>query len=171
MGFPLTNSNDYKTGRFALPVNKINVKDLIADISDRECELLECLLGVELTSLLIDDLDFNNVPQSDRFVKIWDKFQEEIKCKGKIRSRGILDMIKSFVFFYNGRRRTNCLTIAGSKKTDSENSDNTKLSSTELISSYNRGVNTHNAIVEYICMNEDTYPEFVGEYRKVKSFI
>lgn len=171
MGFPLTNTNDYKTGRFALPVNKINIKDLMSDISDRECEILECLLGVDLAALLIEDLDSENVPQTDRFIKIWNKFQEEIKCRGKIRSRGILDMIKSFVFFYNGRRRTNCLTIAGSKKTDSENSDNTKLSSTDLINSYNRAVNTHNAIIEYICMNEEIYPEFMGEYKKVKGFI
>ena len=170
MGYPLTNSEDYKVGRFALPLNKINLKDLISDINDKEEDLLECLLGVDLADLLIQDLDSNNNPQTDRFIAIWNKFQIERNCYPKTRSRGILDMIKSFVFFYNGRRRTNCLTIAGAKKTDSENSDNTLLSSTDLLNSYNRAVRTHNAIIDFICINEEDYPEFKGEKRRFRGF-
>jgi hypothetical protein len=162
MGYPITTYKDYEVGRFVLPFNTITVKDLNNDIEDTEEDLIDCLLGIELAGLLIDDLDGNNVPQTDRFTKIWDKFILEDSCRNKILSKGIIDMIKTFVFFQNGRRGTNVLTIAGVKKSDSDNSNDGDLAATPLLTNYNRGVRTYKAIQSYICDNASIYPEFNG---------
>ena len=71
-------------------------------------------------------------------------------------------MIKSIVFFYNGRRGTTELTVAGVKKTDSDNSSDGNLIATELQINYNRGIRSYQAIQNYICNNIDIYPEFKG---------
>lgn len=42
---PITNLTDYQTGRFALPINSINSKDLISEIERVEAIYLKDLLG------------------------------------------------------------------------------------------------------------------------------
>jgi hypothetical protein len=170
MALPITKLSDYEAGRFALPQNQISNKQLIQFIVEVEPEILNKLLGCELAKLFIDDL--SNEPKEDRFIKIYDPFCEDVNNCGRILdSNGIVNMLKGFIYFYYGRTLSSRLTSVGAKKVDSENSTNTKESSTALIRNYNYGVETYKAIQEYICLNAEIYPEYNGINKKLIGYL
>jgi len=163
MGLPITNISDFRVGRYALPQNQDSIKQLDAFIGEYENDLLDELLGCELASLFIADLDVDNVPASPRFVAIMDKFCQDMGlCRVQLKSLGIKEMLKGFVYFYYGRSLTDVLTTVGAKRASSGNSENTQQAATLLRKNYNLSVNTYKAIQEYICINSVDYPEFNG---------
>ena len=73
MGYPLTSPSDY-TGVIAISTNQYSVKDLELFIATYEQEILQDLLGCDMSAELIADLDGNNEPVDVKFQEIWDAF-------------------------------------------------------------------------------------------------
>jgi len=163
MALPITKISDFEAGRFRLPLNPDLIKQLDAFIDENEECYLEDLLGCELATLFIADLDVDNIPQTPRFVQIMDKFCEDVnECGYRIKSAGIKEMLKGFIYFYYGRSLTSILSSVGSIKASGENSQPSLQASTLLRKNFNYSIDTFQAIQEYICINPETYPEFKG---------
>lgn len=161
--YNFTNTQDYKEGVYKLPQNSLTIKELSSFIISTEEDILECLLGCDLYELFMDSIDESTgISSEDRFNKIIDKLCFNIDSCRELKSKGIKRMIQGFVYFYYGRQTKHVLTNDGSKKNKSDNSEEALLSSTLLISNYNKSIHYYNNIQEYIILNKDIYPEYKG---------
>jgi hypothetical protein len=171
LGYPLTNIEDYKGGVFALPLNDFTEKNLQSYINRYEKIYLQMLLGCELEQLFIDDLDENNIPQSERFQKIFNEFCYDDDCDTILQSFGILDMLKSFIYFEYGRKISNQLSSVGGRRNVGENQEYVQDSGTPLLDNYNNGVESYQSIQHFICDNDYDYPEYNGQLIEYTSFL
>jgi hypothetical protein len=125
-----------------------------------EDQYLIQLLGVELYNLFIADLDLNNIPQSDRFKKIFDPFNEQIGFS-LMMSRGIKDMLIGFIYFEYLKDLITKTTNVGVTKPQEQNSK-IITAHTTIYGRYNESIRTYNAIQEYILLSMNDYNEFKG---------
>lgn len=125
-----------------------------------EDQYLIQLLGVELYNLFIADLDSNNIPQSDRFKKIFDPFNEQIGFS-LMMSRGIKDMLIGFIYFEYLKDLITKTTNVGVTKPQEQNSK-IITAHTTIYGRYNESIRTYNAIQEYILLSMNDYNEFKG---------
>ena len=163
--------DDFENGRYKIPVNPTQEIDLMDKIEYVENTYLPKLFGVELYDLFIADLDLPVAgdPTAPRFVKVFNSFnyQQNGGCKKIVRSEGIKEMLKAFVYYLYTRDEVSRITTVGIKKTDSENSQNISAIKHDITSRINQGVMTYHAIQYYICNNDEfDYPEFDGINQK-----
>ena len=163
----ITNTTDY-INRFGISQNKYDTNDLQAYIEDFEKQYLIDLLGKDLYDLFIADL-VGGVPQDARFLAIYNEIylSNDSACKNESTiSRGMPEMLKSFVFFEYTREQQIKNTITGNVKASNENSVIVANSASRMMKLYNKGVDSYSVIAEYIVDNEATYPEYDGTLKE-----
>lgn len=156
----ITSIEDYEKGVYELPFSSITAKQLECYIDEFEPQYLNDLLGCELANLFIDDLD-NGLPQSERFLNIYNEFCVSDYCS-YLKSLGMKIMIKGFIYWEYGITLTADLSMLGANNSTGENQVVTKQSATRLLPNYNRSIDTYDAIQRFICNNKEVYPEFKG---------
>ena len=173
----LLTTSDFNSGYHKLSINKYG--DLAEYITKFEDRYMCRMLGEELYSLYLADLDPACVPQSSRFLEIFNSFCKEVNnlgwccyhnyptrdcCTELLESEGIKEMQKGFVYWEYIINQPNQQSPVGPVKklgANSEALDNTENAHLAR-SRWNRAVETFDAIQKYICNNLDVYPEFKG---------
>ena len=153
---------DFANGKFIIPTNPMQTTDLQTYIDDAQRSFLVQLLGVELYDLFIADL-VNNVPQSARFIKIFDPFNDQTNDVLTI-SDGMKEMLKGFVYYLYLRDLVNRATTTGLTKSLPENADNVSGVWYDLNRRYNESVETYKVIQNYMLV---LYPTNYNEYEGV----
>jgi len=145
------------TGELAIPQDKFTSSKFSVVRNARQFEMLYDIMGAELATLFIADLDSSGVPQTARFTNLYDAFVEDDN-NAVVRSLGIKEMVKRLVYFYYVRENNKIVTLNGNKSNEGENS---KINFTIdwFINKYNEAIETAKAIQWYIEENLDTYPE------------
>ena len=152
--------SDFDEGRFEISYNSFQEADLQSFIDLNEVEYLANLLGAELYDLFIADLSAG-VPQTQRFIDIYEAFLLQDECD-LCQSRGMKEMLKSFIYFHYVRDTYTRQTTNGVKQTTGENSVSLETVAHDFTSKYNKGVDTYRCIQKKICENLDDYPEYKG---------
>lgn len=185
-----TTPSDYK-GINNITQNKYDVSYLQEYIDELEEEYLTDLLGCELYDLFIADLDLSGLPQSARFIAIYEKICEDIDSllflnpynpfyydyydsycyHRQNRSRGMVEMLKSFVYAEYVREQANTNSSIGLNKSKGVASDPVRLDGSAIRRNFNKGINDFWNIQYYICENSVTYPEFNGIRREKLSIL
>ena len=152
---------DFAQGKYVIPTNPMQDTDLQTYIDDAQRSFLLQLLGVELYDLFIADL-VNNVPQSARFIKIFDPFTDQTNDVLTI-SDGMKEMLKGFVYYIYLRDLVNRATTTGLTKTLPENAENVSGIWFDLNRRYNEAVETYKVIQNYVYVVDPiNYKEFKG---------
>lgn len=123
------------------------------------------MLGNDLYNLFIADLNgaTPQVPQSARFLAIYNPFNTIPSCDSLVISEGMKVMLIQFIYFHYLRDSNHFNTIAGQVTNNTENSNNTPYQG-NLIEVYNSGVVNYSNIQQKIEEDLVTYPETLGSY-------
>lgn len=158
---------DFETGWFTTPLQTKQETALQEVIDDVECEYLVKLLGVELYELFMADLDPQGVPQTQKYIDIYDKFQIQVDDCGAntiYQSLGMKKMLKAIVYYLYQRDQYTRATDNGPKKTRSENSEAARKVEHDIFSRWNRAVRWWYAIQYRMkTENPDDYTEYEGK--------
>ncbi len=156
-------TSDFATAPYLIPVNPNQTLDLQNFIDkEQEDRLLE-LFGVELYDLFIADL-VADAPTSARFIKVFDSFYEQTGCNNTlIKSDGIKEMLKGFVYYAYLRQRVTRVDTTGISMVLSENNEPVSAIYHDITRRYNEAIETFK-VIRYYMINVDasTYPEFKG---------
>ena len=118
------------------------------------------MLGVELYNQFIADLNLQNYPNSNKFIKLFNAFNEQISFTLMI-SKGMKDMLVGFIYFEYLKDLVTQTTSVGVTKPQEQNSK-VITSHTTIYGRYNESIKTYNAIQEYILFNMTDYADFKG---------
>lgn len=181
---------DYFTGYFRISQDVQSNSQLQSYIDKYEKKYLVDLLGFDLYTLFVADIDGGTgLPTSIRFTTIYNELNYEVN--GGIRynwipyglpyqmdrrtpkevpyqiptlSDGISKMLKGFVFFHYVSEMSLIISPTGVIENRNENSDKVTANRiTGLIEDrYNESIRSYKVIQRYINDNLDTYPEFLG---------
>lgn len=150
-------TTDDFVGELRLSMNKFEEDKITSYINSYEKEYLVKLLGCELYDLFIADL-VGGVPQSQRFIDIYNEFCEDVDCH-IVRSEGIKKMLTYFIYFEFVKDKQTYNTITGTVQSKVEVSDVVSLSKSNIYQMYNKGVETYEAIQWFICDKSQDYTE------------
>jgi hypothetical protein len=195
MALPITQPEDF-IGEVKISSNKYDEKDLMLYIQRYEQEILEELLGCDLATAFIADLDADNNPTEQRFINIMNPFCIDdnmsvgflwdyayfyecrndytgYKCKIQWRSRGIRELLKSMIYFKYVRDQKVKNTVTGNVVNQNNVSREAQSGEMNLRRIYNDILKTKTAIQWYICKNPDSldYDDFNGIYEKSISIL
>lgn len=159
---------DFK-GYYNISLNTFDSVELQTYIDRLEPIILETLLGVELYALFVADLDANVVPQSQIYLDIYNKFSFD--NNGIIRSNGMLEMMKGFIYYDYMRDSSFVSTVSGKIKNRYSNSEQARFIEYGLQERYNLAVSTAEAIQWYIYDNSDIYPTYNGINFNIQSWL
>lgn len=162
------------TGFYAISNGTANQDDKIdAYIDSSEPKFLRDLLGCDLYDLFITDLDVNNIPQTQRFIDIYDAFcvDDSIGSGVQRRSKGMVEMLKGFIYFNIVRDSDYFNTISGNVKNEFSNSTSVSTVQMGLTERYNVALGTYWSIQCFICDNASTYPEYNGLNKDVLTWL
>lgn len=164
----IINASDFQSGFYRIPTTQYTEDALTEAIETYEKAYLLCLLGVELGDLFIADLN-NGVPQTQRFIDIFEPFVKEIHCK-KWVSQGIKKFLLGAVYWEIMNDRNWVPTEGGNVSNKKENSELINFDNNIRIAEkrFNESKFTADAIQMFICDESETYPEYNGEHFKVK---
>ena len=163
----ITNS-DF-VGKFELSITQFNT-DLIDSYIERYEKLyLSKLLGVELYSLFMSDLDVNNEPQTAIYETIYNALSVDVDNE-VLFSYGMKDLILGIVYYEYTKDNVIKQTPIGSVKPTAENSEVT-MNNQWLTNRYNESIESFKAIQHYILQNKDDYPTFNGQVIKYEYFL
>jgi len=168
------------TGVYKVSQNQFTAAELQLYINEAETDILVNLFGADLYKLFIADLDGNFVPQSARFIAVFNSFVEQATNSGNIFyvgssfdpivypsvhggsipknrktnfvSYGIKDMLKGFIYNLYTADQDNQTTPTGNKTRENDASKTTGafLRVQRATKSYNRAVQTYQAIQWYM---------------------
>lgn len=149
-------------GHYDISIDTFSADDLEVYIKKLEPTVLKRLLGVELYSLFVADLDANNVPQTQIYKDIYEAFSLDYKgCI--ISSNGMLDVLKGFIYYDYMRDSQFTSVITGKVKSEFANSEKAGFIEFGLHERYNLAVQNATAIQWYICQHKDNYPTYNGQ--------
>jgi len=137
--------------------------DLQTAIDTFELELLYNMLGVELCTLFLDDLDVEGVPTSQIYLDLYEAWWKDINYT-LTQSKGIKDMIVKYIFFFFVRKQGQDNSIQGNVQNEGTINYDSKMSYMSLTLQYNDSIKTMKAIQSYIEANKDVYPTYKGVY-------
>lgn len=157
----LVELKDFK-GEFSIVANAYTEEDHQVYLDKYERIYLIRLLGAELYKLLIADLNTSGVPQSTRFLNIYNPFEIDKNCQVWV-SEGLKQMIIAFVSYHIIRDSDYLKTLAGNTSNVSDNSEKISQVKAKVWEYFNKGVDTVWAIQWFICDNKADYPEFNGQ--------
>lgn len=153
---------DFNVGRMRIARTTWQNDDVQDYIDEQEKFYLKRLLGLELYNLLIADLDASGVPQSARFLSIYNEFELDNDCDG-CDSRGMKIMLKGLIFFHVVRDQPVKQNTTGIARKKRENSENVGINSFDFVTRYNNSVDDFMCISKKICSDLETYPEYNGK--------
>lgn len=157
----ITKIADY-IGRYQVAKDSYSKQVLQQYIDENESKLIYQLLGTELGALFIADLDVNGVPQTQRFIDIYNSFALEDDCKQYI-SDGLKDYLLGLIYFDYVRNTNTYNSQLGNKSSLTENSEYAGNLIHDLSQRYNKGIATGKNIQWYCdCHLPEDYPEFKG---------
>jgi len=162
--------SDYQNGTICIAVNSLIEPELQSYIDTFEKIYLQDLLGCNLYDLFIDDLD-SNVPQTPRFSTIFNELCFETYCGIELKSLGIKEMLKRFIYWEWERKNRVKNTITGNRVNENEVSREASFASSDIYQVYNEGIDTYKAIQSYICKNESDYSDFKGKMKEKTSWL
>ena len=147
---------DFAGTQYSLPELKYGSYQNYLDKYEKE--FLVNLLGADLYNLFIADLDGNGVPQTQRFINIYNSF--EIDDDSCVRySEGMKIATIQYVYFYAVRDLAVKKTNTGVVFNDNENSNGPSYLGFNIVEAYNEAVKNAYEIQWYICDNDEVYPE------------
>jgi hypothetical protein len=121
-------------------------------INRYEPQYLRQLFGVELYNEFVSDLNAN-VPKSPNFKLVFDPLYVDENLYYMIESRGILDMLKGFIYFEYAKDLMNQMTPYGNVQQTAENSVVVNTLQTMMFARYNESISTYQSIRNYILTN------------------
>ena len=183
----LTKPSEYN-GTVTITKNKYDQADLQDYLDELEPLYLKDLLGCELYELFIADLDGDGVPQTERFTKIYDAFCYDLNniwypygwnklhynyyiLNQQNRSRGIIAMLKGFMFFEYTRDQAKLNSSIGTSTSDGVASTLRTALNTSAVKNYNKALVDYWNIQYYICKNSEIYPEYEGVFKYATGLI
>lgn len=153
------------TGKYELHTGMYDQAKLLEYIQIYEEQYLIDLFGATLYDEFILDLDNNNYPESPNFQKVFDPFHLDNTSNGfltsyntynnVIVSKGILDMLKGFIYFEYVKDTANQITSQGQKIPQGENSLTATTLYNMMYTRYWEALKTYRAIQWYIYRNQD----------------
>jgi len=160
----LCTPSDFLQGSFKISQNCFSEKDIQEAIDRYESLYLCQLLGDELKALFLADF-LGGVPQTQRFIDIWDAFCNTDDCGGQIHiSESMKLMLKGVIYFHYNTEEIYKATPVGTISQDQQNAStamaNQSFRNAEI--RYNDAVRTYKAIQWFILDNSAIYPEFEG---------
>ncbi len=168
----IINESDF-VGDYKVATNSYT--DLASYITKYEERYLRELLGATLFNLFKADKE--NPSQDLIYVAIEDEFAEDnsndsiIEWRPNIESlivsEGMKVMLLGFIYWEYTRKSTIKPTVAGIVVGDPSNSTNASLENSALYDRYNNSVRTYQAIQWFIMENEDDYPDFNGQSKRI----
>jgi hypothetical protein len=161
MGLIIT-SSDFSS---IIATDVFTVDEVDGAIDTYEKQLIYELLGVELANLFIGDLDVNGVPQTQRFLDIFESWFKTID-EDVVQSVGMKQMLVWWVFFFYVREQWQDNSIQGNVENEGSINRDSRMSYATLVKNYNVAIKTYKAIQSFINQNSDTYPEFKGMYKE-----
>ena len=124
----------------------------LSEYIDRyEPQYLRQLFGVDLYNAFISDLE-NNVPRSPNFKLVFDELYVDENLYYMIESRGILDMLKGFIYFEYAKDLLNQMTPYGNVQQTAENSVVVNTLQTMMYARYNESITSYQNIRNYILL-------------------
>jgi hypothetical protein len=141
------------TGKYEISTGMYDTNKLQDYIDRYEPSYLRQLFGVTMYNEFIADLDVNNLPQSPNYLKLYYPFAEDVTPYNLLESRGLLDMLKGFIYFEYYKDLVNLATPYGGVKPNAENSTIVGTTSSTMYTRYNDAVKTYKAIRHYIHLN------------------
>ena len=165
-------SDFQEQGKFYIPFNTQlcgSEEDLQNYIDEYEENILNDLLGCELTTLFLADL-VNGVPQTQIYLDIYNKICIDLDC-GQIRTDGMKKMLMGFIFFQYMRDQSNARDLTGINQKSSENSTSVTWRKSGLYTFHNKALKSYNGIQQYICDPDykENYPTFNGIHKGIVS--
>lgn len=160
----IVQSIDFQQGFYRIPTTQYTQGELVSAINKYEPIYLAYLLGVELSELFIADLDGNGVPQTQRFIDIYEEFIKEIHCKIE-NSIGIKKMLIGFIYYEVMINRNYVPTEGGNVASLKENANLLSYHNNSRVAEirFNESKFSADSIQRYICDNIETYPEYEGK--------
>lgn len=157
---------DFEKGDIKIATSTSTQVDLNTFIDTSEVEVLQELFGLDLYTLFIADL-VAGVPQTQRFIDVFDAFYDDTDavagwCCGSSRSEGIKKMLMRFIYFEFTREQHIQNTSTGPIKPDRNNAISATGPEIGLITKYNKGVGSYQAIARKMILDSTTYPEYKG---------
>jgi hypothetical protein len=151
-------------GQYKIVVINQDEKDNLQSFIDKvENEILLKLFGKELKDLFIADLDSNGVPQTAKYLKLYNEILLQRHCikSFEVHSSGMKPMLLFFVYhkWYNKAQVSE--SINGLKQLDNSNSQPFP-SATYMVNRYNESVGNYKVIQDYISQNMSEYEDFKG---------
>ena len=132
------------TGRYNISSNAFKDAETQDYLDHYEKQYLTELLGVELYDLFIADL-VNGVPQTQIYIDIFNSFAVD-RNSCIIKSDGIKELLRGFIFFELMRKVGAKRTISGNTRNLSDNSANITQLDAGLWLFFNEAVDNHYAI-------------------------
>lgn len=149
------------TGAYSISTDEFTEVEFEVIRDDEQFAVIYDMLGAELGQLFIDDLDSSGIPQEARFTSLYEAFKTDY-CGAIIKSEGIKAMVKYDLYFKIVRDNNITVAITGNLKSEGENSS-PEQSTAWLVRTYNRMIDTAQAIQWFICQNSADYPEYNGQ--------
>lgn len=156
-------------GKFELALTQFNVDKIDSYIERYEGYYLTQLLGSELYSLFLADLDVNNVPQTPIYQSIYNVLSIDLDSK-VLFSNGIKDMLLGLIYYHYSLDEIIKQTPIGNVKQNAENSV-TMMNNQWLTNRFNESLDSFKAIQGYILQNDSDYPTFNGQNVKYEYFL
>jgi hypothetical protein len=154
--------NDF-TGRYAITQHPTNATKIQSYIDMIEPSIMNELFGVELLSLYTQGI----IDEEEIYTKLLNPFFENLSCGKLIESKGIIDMLKGFVYFAYSAEDYSEVSVNGNVVQNNENSTKANDIESSLYTKYNTSVKTYKAIQAYILENQDVYPTFKGQRKSL----
>ncbi len=175
-------------GIYKISNNQFTADKLTTVINDIEKTYIFELLGAELGTLFINDLDPNGVPQTPRFQNIYNSFAQDIAYTNTLdwgcfygcscvyehfdwmsaqryyESKGMKFYLLTMIYFDFVREYLGNAGVGNKSRTNTTNSTNTDLNGGFMATKFNEGIENGKAIQWYIRENKDDYEEFNGSY-------
>lgn len=161
---------DFKQGSLTIAYNNITEADLQECINSIELDTITDLLGCSLGFMFISDYTPGVGFANTRFKTLFEPFATDTDF-GPLKSEGIKEMLKGFIYFEYVRNQPNQDRQNGLVNAVNENSTPISGGQGSLHLKHNRAANTYSAIQCYVGLHADMYPEFKGVLKKRASWI
>lgn len=153
------NISDFK-GRTKIASDKFTKLDLQDYLDEFEVIYLQDLLGCDLyTDFAIDFAIDGTKPTDPKFTEIWEPFciDDGISGCDIQRSDGINKMLTFFLFFEFTRDQPVKNNIGGNRVNEQSNSREAVSNETNILTNYNKGLESYWAIQRIICDNPNNF--------------
>ena len=154
------------TGQYVITNSTVREPKIQACIDSVETEILCQLFGVDFKDIVLQGV----IDEDPIYEVLFNPFNFQDSCNRIWTSKGVVEMLKGFVYFkwYSTHQVTE--TINGMRNKDAENSTQTSSVQANTEQRYNEAVKTYRAIQAYIVEHLEDYPEFKGITKRLTNW-